>query len=94
MTKKTLAIILASFVVMLQLAMLSVKIARANASRYWVEAYCEQENNELIFTFSNHSFVWELGANDKTPSNHYAVLLMDNNNTEGYLEDDIIISYK
>ena len=70
------------------------KVATVNKNRYWVEAYCEQENNELIFTFSNHSFVWELGANDKTPSNHYAVLLMDNNNTEGYLEDDIIISYK
>lgn len=70
------------------------KAAAVNKTRYWVEAYCEQDGDELVFTFCDQSFEWKLSAGDKIPTSHYTVLLMENNGTEGILEDDIIIKYK
>ena len=71
-----------------------VKVAKVNKTRYWVEAYCEYENGELIFTFCGNNFVWTLGEGDRIPKGHHVVLLMENNGTEGFLQDDEIISYK
>ena len=70
------------------------KVAKVNKTRYWVEAYCEYENGELVFTFCGNDFVWKLDEGDKIPKGHHVVLLMDNNGTEGFLQDDEVISYK
>ena len=70
------------------------KIAAVNKTRYWVEAYCEQNGDELVFTFCGQDFVWKLGAGDKIPNGHHVVLLMENNGTEGFLQDDTILNYR
>ena len=68
--------------------------AKINKNRYWVEAYCEQDGGDLVFTFCGEEFAWTLGAGDKIPTNNIVLLLMDNNGTVGMLEDDAIISYR
>lgn len=91
--KKFTAVVL--IITALLVAVMSIsKIAETNKTRYWVEAYCEYENGELVFTFCDNDFVWVLGEGDKIPKGHHVVLLVDNNGTEGFLQDDEIISYK
>ena len=70
------------------------KVAAVNKNRYYVEAYCEQDGGELVFTFYGNEFVWALGAGDKIPADNIVLLLMDNNGTVGMLEDDAIINYR
>jgi len=90
--KKIIAVLM---IVVLSVAGIGLaKVAKVNKTRYWVEAYCEYENGELVFTFCDNDFVWVLGEGDKIPSGHHVVLLMENNGTEGFLQDDEIISYK
>jgi hypothetical protein len=90
--KKFIAVLM--IVVLLVAGIGLAKVAKVNKMRYWVEAYCEYENGELVFTFCGEEFVWELGEGDKIPKGHHVVLLMENNGTEGFLQDDEIISYK
>ena len=70
------------------------KVATVNKNRYYVEAYCEQDGGELLFTFHGNTFAWELGAGDRIPKESIVVLVMDNNGTEGFLEDDMIVKYQ
>ena len=70
------------------------KVAAVNKNRYYVEAYCEQNGGKLLFTFHGNTFAWELGAGDKIPKKSIVLLVMDNNGTEGFLEDDTIVKYE
>lgn len=90
--KKILAVLMIVALVIIGIS--AVKIAQVNKTRYWVEAYCEQEGGELHFTFCGNDFIWTLSEGDKIPKGHHVVLLMENNGTEGFLQDDEIISYK
>ena len=68
--------------------------AKVNKNRYYIEAHCEQNGGELVFTFYGEEFVWTLGAGDKIPADNIVLLLMDNNGTKGMVEDDVIINYR
>ena len=89
--KKVMALVLIISIALC--AAIGIHAYNVNKTRYWTEAYCEQSNGELIFTFCGESFVWTLGAGDTIPKTNYVTILMDNNGTEGFLEDDIIISF-
>ena len=91
---RKIAAILISIVILMQLIMVCVKVAETNKNRYYVDAYCEYENGELIFTFYDNDFIWTLGKGDKIPTDNFVLLVMDNNGTENFLQDDVIISYK
>ena len=90
--KKFVAIVILVSVILC--AVMGAHAAKVNKNRYWVEAYCEQDGGELVFTFCGEEFVWTLGAGDKIPADNIVLLLMDNNGTVGMLEDDAIISYR
>ena len=90
---KKLISIIAALVILVSACGL-IHAAKVNKNRYYVEAYCEHQENELIFTFHGSDFVWELEKGDKIPKGTVVVLVMDNNGTEGNTSDDIIISYK
>jgi len=67
--------------------------AKINKTRYYAEAVCEQEGDELHFYFENQEFVWHLGAGDKIPNKKICLLVMESNNTSTYTDDEII-SYR
>ena len=90
--KKFVAIVIAITVALC--GVMAIHAAKVNKTRYYVEAYCEQNGGELVFTFCGQDFVWELGAGDKIPNGHHVVLLMENNGTEGFLQDDTILNYR
>ena len=90
--KKFVAIVILVSVILC--AVMGAHAAKVNQNRYYVEAYCEQDGGELVFTFYGNEFVWVLGAGDKIPTDNIVVLLMDNNGTVGMLEDDAIINYR
>lgn len=91
--KKIIALALA-LITLFSAAFFVSRTYKVNKTRYYVEAYCELNNKELNFTFCGHNFVWELEKGDKIPSDEIVLLLMDNNGTENYINDDIIIKYK
>jgi hypothetical protein len=90
--KKLIAVVVA--LVILVSAFGIAHVAKVNKTRYYVEAYCELQGDELVFTFHGAEFTWELENGDKIPKGNVVVLVMDNNGTKGMLEDDSIISYK
>lgn len=90
--KKFVAIVIAITVILC--GVMITHTAKVNKTRYYAEAYCEQDGGELVFTFCGHDFVWELGAGDKIPNDNRVVLLMENNGTEGFLQDDTILNYR
>ena len=90
--KKFVAIVI--LVTVILCAVMGAHAAKVNKNRYYVEAYCEQDGGELVFTFYGNEFVWTLGAGDKIPTENNVLLLMDNSGTEGYLVDDVIINYR
>lgn len=82
-------------IVLLMAAIIGVsKVVAVNENRYCVEACCEQNGGELLFTFRGNTFAWELGADDKIPKESTVLLVMDNNGTENFLEDDMIVKYE
>jgi len=89
--KKLIAIAL--LVIMICGGALMIHAAKTNENRYRVDAYCEQNGGELIFTYCGQNFIWSLAAGDRIPIDNHVVLLVDNNGTKGFLEDDFIIDY-
>ena len=75
-------------------AIAAIQTAKQNKNRYYVEAYCEQINNELHFIFYGNEFIYILNKNESAPKDKFVMLLMDNNGTENYLEDDMIIKWE
>lgn len=89
--KKFIAIVLLAIVI--YGGVLMFYAAKTNENRYRVDAYCEQNGGELIFTYCGQDFVWSLAAGDRIPTDNHVILLVDNNGTKGFLEDDFIIDY-
>ena len=71
-----------------------IAINNKSKNKYYVTAEVEQINNKLYFYFYDNIFVWELSEDEEAPQKRRCLVLMDNNGTENFLEDDKIISFE
>lgn len=93
MNRRKVAVILAAILILI-FGAACVRGAIENKNQYTVRAYCEYLGNGILeFSFEGESFEYALEKGDRIPTENIVRVVMDNNGTCGFLEDDSVLKY-